>query len=179
MEENGKMKILSNDLIRRFLNSSKDLGRAEKERIVDGYARKLLSSGYSLEKTREIIVRGIKGYEGKLQRCKREGIPLRKTAKESSSERNRKKLLSKSTWFKKSRKKDEDYRKIGSKWKKGKKKEDPQAPERVPHKTVLFVEQTRGGGLATDLRNLMSRLAPTLKFGVKIVESRIQPKEQV
>ena len=45
MEENSKMKILSNDLVRRFLNSRR--GGEEKCRIVDGYARKLLSSGYS------------------------------------------------------------------------------------------------------------------------------------
>ena len=100
MEENTKMKILSNDLVRRFLNSSEDLGRAEKARIVDMYAQKLLNSGYSLEKTREIIIRWIKGYESKVARCKKDKIPLRRTAGESSFLRSRKKLLGKSNWFK-------------------------------------------------------------------------------
>lgn len=67
MEENTKMKILSNDLIRRFLNSSEELGNDEKCRIVDGYGKKLLNSGYDLERTREIVVRGIKGYESKVR----------------------------------------------------------------------------------------------------------------
>ena len=36
-EENTKMKILSNDLMRRFLNSSEHLCKEEKIRIVNGY----------------------------------------------------------------------------------------------------------------------------------------------
>ena len=51
MEENSKMKTLSNDLVRRFLNSRR--GGEEKCRIVDGYARKLLSSGYSRRRPRK------------------------------------------------------------------------------------------------------------------------------
>ena len=170
MEENSKMKILSNDLIRRFLNSSEDLGGEEKSRIVDGYARRLLSSGYSKEKTREIILRGIKGYEGKLQRCRREGIPLRRTAKESNFERVRKKLTAKSTWFRKRVKKNEDYEGDKRKRKTGETKKPSTQEIQVAHKSVLFVEQTKGGVLARSLRNLLSRLAPTLGFGVKIVE---------
>ena len=40
----------------------------------------------------------------------------------------------------------------------------------IQQKTVLFVEQTRKGELASDLRALLLRLVPTLKFGVKVVE---------
>ena len=40
----------------------------------------------------------------------------------------------------------------------------------IAQRTVLFVEHSRKGELASELRGLMSRLPPTLKFGVKIVE---------
>ena len=170
MEENSKMKILSNDLVRRFLNSSEDLGGDEKCRIVDGYAKKLLSSGYSREKTKEIILRGIKGYEGKLQRCKRENIPLRRTAKESNFERTKKKLTAKSSWFRVKRKRDDEYTVENSKKKRDARRMENKGTIVFPHKSVLFVEQTKGGELASNLRNLLTRLAPTLGFGIKVVE---------
>ena len=59
-----------------------------KTRIIDGYSEKLLNSGYSLEKSREIVIRGIKGYESKVLRCKKEGAPLRKTAASREQRRN-------------------------------------------------------------------------------------------
>ena len=37
MEENTKMKVLGNDLMRRLLNSKVELGEKERNRIVDGY----------------------------------------------------------------------------------------------------------------------------------------------
>ena len=40
----------------------------------------------------------------------------------------------------------------------------------LENKTVLFVEYTEGGELASRLRELMRRLAPTIGFGVKVVE---------
>ena len=45
-----------------------------------------------------------------------------------------------------------------------------QPVELIDQKTVLFVEYTQNGELASRLRELMNRLAPTLGFGVKVVE---------
>ena len=39
-----------------------------------------------------------------------------------------------------------------------------------PPRTVLFVDYSIGGELATRLRELVSRLAPVIGFGIKIVE---------
>ena len=61
MEENVKIKIVANDLVRRLGNSMEELGGEESTRVVDGYAQKLLNSGYTKEKTRSIVVSGIKG----------------------------------------------------------------------------------------------------------------------
>ena len=134
MEENSKMKILSNDLVRRFLSSSEELGTEEKTRIVDEYAEMLLTSGYTIQKSREIILSGIKGYETKLKRSVKDGIPLRKTAKQSGQARIRKKLTASSSWFKMKRSRVE-YQ-LGEGWKKkGKKKnKDTETEKRIKQK---------------------------------------------
>ena len=99
-----------------------------------------------------------------------EGIPLRKTAEDSGFQRAKKKLLAKSTWFKK-RKSQEDYV-TDMRWntKKRKKEEKKSGTQEPRQKTVLFIEQSVKGELATTIRTLLSRLAPTLQFGVKVVE---------
>ena len=101
MGENMKYQSLSNEVIRRMLNNKQ--GSQEEEQIngIDEYGSKLLTSGFTLDQVRRIIVAGLKGYEGRLQRCKDGTRPLYRTAKESMGERRRGKLLAKSNWFKK------------------------------------------------------------------------------
>ena len=102
MEENSKMKTLSNDLIRRLLNTSEGLGLEERIKVVDNYSLKLLNSGFKLEQVRTIIVNGVKGYERKVKESKRPGgRKFRRTSAESRGARIRKKLLDKTEWFKK------------------------------------------------------------------------------
>ena len=108
MEENQKMKTLSNDLIRRLLNTSEYLEDGVRVKVIDDYSQKLFNSGFGTEQVRRIIINGISGYEKKLKES--ENIPGRKlhrTSKESSGKRQRKKLLGKSEWFKKKKKNDE------------------------------------------------------------------------
>ena len=73
MEENSKMKTLSNDLIRRLLNTSERLGLEKRIKVVDNYSQKLLNSGFKLEQVRTIIVNGVSGYERKVKESKRPG----------------------------------------------------------------------------------------------------------
>ena len=129
----------------------------------------LLSSEYNVKKTREIILSGIKGYETKRRKCLKEGIPLRRTARQSGQTRLRKKLTASSSWFKIRRSRDEYL--TGEGWRKGKKKNKTAVMEkRIRQKSVIFVEQTRKGELASLLRSMMTRLAPTLDFSVKVRE---------
>ena len=68
--------------------------------------------------------------------------------------------------FRVKRKKDEEY-----KFENNRKKRDARVMEnKDTHKSVLFVEPTRGGELVRNLRNLLTSLAPTLGFGIKVVE---------
>ena len=107
MAEDAKIQIVSNDLIRRLLNSSEELGRGAKVKVVDEYAQKLANSGYGREQIKRILCNGIKGYEGKLRRCREEGRKLHRSSVDSQGARVRKKLLARSNWFKKRKRKED------------------------------------------------------------------------
>ena len=66
MDTNSKMKILSNDLIRRMLNTSEMMGLEERIKIVDEYSQKLLNSGYGLDQVRRIVIKGNSGRAGQV-----------------------------------------------------------------------------------------------------------------
>ena len=179
MEENAKMKTLANDLTRRMLNTSESMAIEERVKIVDGYAKKLLTSGYGIEQTRRIIINGIKGYAKKLSESRKlGGRKLHRKAAESSGKRSRKKLLDKSEWFKiMKRGKEEQKEQVASgqsnSFKAKLNRKTPQigreqAPPRT--RTVLFVEQTNNGKLAKDIRSVLTRIEHILGFRIKVVE---------
>ena len=144
MGENSKYQTLSQELIRRFMNTSNGLPEEEYWQIIDNYADKLKNSGYKLEQIRRIVLAGAKGYGAKKLRCEESGKTLRRTAEESQGARMRNKLIGKSTWFK-TKKEAPKNQKDGSNKGAGNKrvKEHGSTPS-----TVLFVEQTPGGELA-------------------------------
>ena len=103
---------------------------------------------------------GIKGYEGRRKSRSARGLKLRSTAKMSSRSRLVKKLLGKTTWYRRSRnyKLEENNAKTGSR--KGAKKTTNE--EQIK-------EYSKHGELAT-MRELTQRLVPTIGFGIKVVE---------
>ena len=52
LEENSKMQILSNDLVRRLASTDGRQGRKVTGAVIDQYAQKLLTSGYTMIQTR-------------------------------------------------------------------------------------------------------------------------------
>ena len=62
MEENVKHQIVANDLVRRLLNTSEELGAEYRGAVVDQYAQELSYSGYSMEQIRKVIVNGIQNF---------------------------------------------------------------------------------------------------------------------
>ena len=165
LEENSKMQIIANDLVRRFVNTSEELGDEIMIDIVDEYSQKLVNSGYPLEQVRRTVVSGIRGYGNRKLRCIKAGRKLRRTGAAGKSGRTRNKLLEKTSWYK--RKGKEDL--YG---KKGQKDKQVDTPDRsnLEKKTVMFVPQTHKGELATKLRELFQRLGPVINFGIKVVE---------
>ena len=187
MEENSKMKTLANDLTRRLLNTSERLSMDERIKVVEDYIQKLFNSGYTLEQVRRIITNGIKGYEKKLTESRRtDGRKLHRTSTESSLTRRRKKLMGKTEWYR-NKKNDDNVNEEGTAATKSTKSSysgtrqtqrrlqngvstatDSEKPLKT--RTVLFVEQTRDGRLAKDIREVLKRLEVILGFKVKVVE---------
>ena len=73
MSENPKMQCLANDLVRRMMNTKEDLPDSFRATIIDKYGVKLMTSGYSKEQSRRILVSGMKGYLRKKERRKQAG----------------------------------------------------------------------------------------------------------
>ena len=104
MGENSKYQILSQEMVRRLMNTSNGLPDKEYWQITDNFADKLKNSGYNVEQIRRIVIAGAKGYGAKKLRSEQLGIPLRRTAEESQGARLKNKLVGKSTWFKNNKK---------------------------------------------------------------------------
>ena len=109
MGENSKMQCLSNDLVRRLMNTMEGLPDSKRAEVIDNYGVKLMTSGFSREQCQRMVVNGIKGYLRMKERRMKAGGGQRihLTAQESQGSRVRKKLMGKSSWFK-GKKKDQD-----------------------------------------------------------------------
>ena len=176
MGENIKHQILSQDMIRRLKNTSESLGGAAKVRAVDQYSQKLRNSGYMRDQIARIITNGVKGYEGMRRRRIKEGRALKCTASKSWMKRFKNKLLEKTTWFKKKKRADnKGGEEPGNKRKSRNKEQKDQAQEDIEYRTVLFVNNTGGGELASRIKELTRRLAGSIGFGVKVVERNGNP----
>ena len=171
MNENTKIQILSNDTVRRLLTTREDMGAKTKGAVIDQYAVKLLHSGYSREQTRKILKNGIKGYLGRMRSRELRGLKLRSTAWESRRTRYMGKLLDRTGWYRKKKtakpmgktvdKNNRPWSKTG---------EQINSTEEQEFKTVLFVEYTKNGELAKNMRELLARLETVVGFRVKVVE---------
>ena len=175
MDENSKINILSNDMMRRLLNTKEELGAEVRGAVVDQYGAKLLNSGYNREQTQRILKNGIKGFETKRRSSQRLGRNLRSTANMSMMKRHKKKLLEKSNWYKKRKNNATKEEKPWSSGKNDKRANKVELKEQPVPKTLLFVEHTTGGELARRLRELLRRLTPTIGFSVKVVERAGNP----
>ena len=101
MDENSKLQILANDLVRRLSNVDENQENKRVKEVIDKYSIKLITSGYTIAQARKIVINGIKGWENKKSRMKSENKRLYRTAKESSKGRVIKKTTGKQNWFRK------------------------------------------------------------------------------
>ena len=58
MPGNNRMSSLNQEMIRRMLNTIKDLSQEDRVRVVDDYSQKLINSDYSADQTRTAITGG-------------------------------------------------------------------------------------------------------------------------
>ena len=153
--------------------------------------QKLVNSGHKVKDVRAILIIGIKGFYSKVRKCKREGVPLHRSAKMSSGARRLAKLTGKSNWFRKVRQADdgdEERAAFYSEEQENKPKGKANSPRRDQQErsedtdttrpreelrvtSVLFVEQSKRVTLASKMRETLRRLEPLLGFRMKVVEN--------
>ena len=111
-----------------------------------------------------------------MNRLERKGTRrIHRTAKESGKTRATKKVTEKSEWFSKQKNADQDLDKeereervLNKYLNDGNHQEAGNAE--IPTRTVLFVENTKGGELAKRLRNVERKTQNMMGFKTKIVE---------
>ena len=162
-------------------------------KVVDQFGRKVLTSGYSLHQTRKIVMDGIRGWDRKVKRMLEDnGGKLFRTNRESLKLRIKKKTLGRTSWYKSKivkkagaepSKEDQDMGKKVVKDKqertKYNKKKGVEDNKNLNTAAVLFVDNTKEGGLARSIREVLSRLEDILGYKVKVVERSGTPLKQM
>merc|ERR1712208_18216 len=157
MSYHQKYQILSNEMCRRLSNIQ--IGAVEHPEVlnkIEQYIKEMKNSGYSKKQAREIICSGVRGWKSRINKRKREEIPLYRLAEETVEERLRKELTEKESWYK-----DKDTDEDESPRKKIKKNKI---------KSVIFIPHTRNSELANVLRENEEDLADITGNKIKIVE---------
>ena len=106
MERSGtsyhqKFQILSNELCRRLSNIQ--IEQIEKKEVlqkIEQFIKELKNSGYRRKQSRELVIAGIKGWETKIKKRKRQGIPFYRPGQTIVETRLRKEILEKENWYK-------------------------------------------------------------------------------
>ena len=175
MAEDSKIRSLTNEVIRRLLTTGEMIPDEARCQILDNFAQKMKNSGYGLLQIRRVILGGIKGYEKMVKKSKAGGRSLHRSSGESSAARTRKKLTGKSEWFRKAdqtgKEADEEEDKSLDKWRKAGKKDGKETEDcKLETRSVLFVEQSKGGELAKRLREVERKANKIVGYKTKIVE---------
>ena len=175
LNENSKLQILANDLIRRLSHTDLRQDRRTTCEVIDQFGKKVLTSGYSIHQTKKIVLAGIRGWDRKVKRMKQDNDgKIFRTNRESVKMRTRKKILGKTHWYKSKKDKrgvkedkgleDKQQGKVRTKKYKSEDKKELETA------AVLFVDNTKEGGLARNLREVLGRLEDILGYRVKVVE---------
>ena len=91
-----KRAVLSQEVIRRFLNTSEEESTEIKDSILLKMAMRLNRSGYKQRQVEEIISSGVKGYQGKWGN----GVTRNRRGIDTEASRRIRKLVEKITWYK-------------------------------------------------------------------------------
>ena len=88
MDENPKVQILANDLVRRLSNTDVRQPREAVAEVVDKFGKKCLTSGYSRSQVKKIVLSGIRGWERRKRAAKEENRSIFRTSEGSRIKKN-------------------------------------------------------------------------------------------
>ena len=156
---------LSQEMVRRMMNTSEHLPITSRVEIVDQFTQKLRFSGYTKSQARHCIVAGLINYERK-----RSSQKIHRSLTEMTHKREIRKVLEKKAWF---HDKVEDLRSHTPSLRSG-----PHRSKKVLNKhqqqfqpaAVLFVPRTEGGRLLKCLREAEASIQEASTRGYKRVK---------
>ena len=181
----SKKASLSQECVRRLLNTDDNRAQVERNQMIDEFQKKLQISGYNKIQQKEIIESGLVGYK---RRLNRQGGIKHRRSRDTEKERHRKKILGKSTWFKKKRDNKEQVRtdNTGEKDKTNRKRKRKETTDKTEKDnadreptTVLFVPRTKGGKLAQLLKDKERELNKFSTHKIRIVEKNGDKLEDI
>ena len=180
MAYESKLSILSNEVVRRLLNTSETVPQDRKDSILNDFVFKMLRSGYSVSQCRDILISGIRFYKAKVSRANQSGSKLHRSAQSSLVSRLKKKITAKTSWYKPRPKTDDcqsqapgpnqenKNKKTTKKDKNSQNSKNPSDPLKT--RSVLFVPRTAFSKLTKMLRDEERKLSGITGYKVKIQE---------
>ena len=168
LSENMKTASLSQEVIRRMLNMSEEIPQEERNEVLEKFISKMETSGYSQEKIKNIVISGLKGYETKLKRARIEKRGIHRDGKSNLGARTRKKLMAKTTRYKK--RKNQEKREASPSRKNVRSQASARIESEKPPTAVVFVPRAPNGALAVQLRQLELEMQKLSNIKIKIVE---------
>ena len=164
---------LSQEVVGRLHNTSRELGQRDREEVLERFEMKLRRSGYKKQQVREIVRSGIISYMKKWENR----AETHRRATETENLRREKKLLGKTSWYKKTQ-----SNKSGGDQRRNHRGTQPQGGKGCTNRrpsAVLFIERTRGGKLISRLREKEAEINKLSLRKVKLVERNGRQVQQV
>ena len=165
MSMKQKYAILSQEVVRRMLNTRTGTKQQDRNDILNRYSQKLLRSGYRIPQVREILISGIRSYQRRLKNAESKKVNLYRSAKSSLGERIRKKLFEKTSWFK-----ERERKRILTKRTQNSSAQKRKPGPQLEIKSVMFVPRSEKGELLKRLKEEESKLADLTGYRVRLVE---------
>ena len=185
ISKNQKFQILSNELNRRLSNIQlEEIPHSEILLTVEQFIAELKNSEYSRKQAREIVSSGLRGWKNKLRKRKRTNTPIYRLAQQTVTERMKKKLTEKESWYKTDKDNNEDEddtnpakysrtnsgRRITRSGGKKMFKKSSQDGEISKIKSVIFIPHTPNSELSKLLKEKEIELEKVTGDKLKIVE---------
>ena len=145
MPHNVKMATMVNEAIRRLRNTSRSIPWSLKAQILTKFANDLRVSGYNQQFREKVIQSAIIGFRRQCEAADNGGTPLHRPRSYNREERRKKKLLSKTSWF------------------------------RPSHDVVAFFPATEGSWLVNGVKKIMREEGERIGFKIKVVEKSGTP----
>ena len=183
LSSNSLEASLTQEGVRRLLNTSPEVSTEVKASILNEYARKLLNSGHGVDFIKMILIQACVCYQ---ENCRRDSLqidhpeykPLYLAKDFKKRERMLQKRLAKTNWFKKSGKCVNNWRiNIPKAWRPAKFRQ--RRLEGIDITTVMIVPNTDKGVLLDSLIKKEAQLAKLTGYCVKLVEGNGTPLARV